>query len=160
MLPNKPELIEPTLTKTGYSESETLMLLVNLLSNYPDLFKWKILDYNTTKGIDFVVEMGGSPKYIELKGTFRKKINHSFRNIYKFICYDMSLTENDVVEDTEELVTRLRIKKDDNFESFDQNFNNKKYKSYRLEPDGVAAQSMEVIVLKEILADIIHAKFK
>jgi len=158
--PNKEELFEPTLTKTGYSESETLMLLVKLLSQYPDLFKWKILDYNTTKGIDFVVEMGGSPKYIELKGTLRKKINHSFRNIYKFVCYEISLTENDVVEDIEPLIARLRIKKDDNFESFDEKFNNKKYTSYKLEPDSAVAQSMEIVVLKEILTDVIGAKIK
>jgi hypothetical protein len=159
-LPNGIELVEPTQTKTGYSESETLMLLVNLLSQYPDLFKWKILDYNTTKGIDFVVEMGGSPKYIELKGTLRKKINHSFRNIYKFVCYEISLTENDGVEDSEPLTARLRIKKDDNFESFNEDFDNKKYKSYKLEPDRAVAQSMEVIVLKEILTDVIGAKIK
>ncbi|MCK4251859.1 hypothetical protein KAX97_10445, partial [candidate division WOR-3 bacterium] len=152
------KIAEPTKTKSGYSESETFMLLMTLLSNYPDLFKFKILDYNTTKGIDFVVEMGGSPKYIELKGTFRKKINHSFRNIYKFICYDMPLTENDVIEDTEPLITRLRINKDDNFESFDQRFSNKKYRSYKLEPDSAAAaQSMEVLVLKQILSEVLGA---
>ncbi len=160
LLPDGNKLAEPTLTKTGYSESETFMLLINLLSYYPDLFKFKILDYNTTKGIDFVVEMGGSPKYIELKGTFRKKINHSFRNIYKFICYDMPLTENDVIEDTEPLITRLRLNKDDNFESFDQSISNKKYRSYKLEPDSATAQSMEVIVLKEILTDVIGATFE
>jgi len=159
-LPNDQKLPEPTLTKTGYSESETLMLLVNLISQYPDLFKWKILDYNTTKGIDFVVEMGGSPKYIELKGTLRKKINHSLRNIYKFVCYDISLTENDVVEDCESLIAALRIKKNDNFESFDERFHNKKYKSYKLEPESAAVQSMEIIVLKEILADVIGAKVR
>lgn len=159
-LPNGEKLTVPSLTKTGYSESETLILLINLLAFYPDLFKFKILDYNTTKGIDFVVEMGANPKYIELKGTFRKKINHSFRNIYKFICYDMPLAENDVIEDVEPLITRLRIKEDDTFESFNMPFNNKKYRSYALYPDSPGKlQSMEVIVLKEILLDVIGAKW-
>lgn len=156
-LPNGPKIAEPKLTKSGYSESETFMLLMTLLSNYPDLFKFKILDYNTTKGIDFVVEMGGYPKYIELKGTFRKKINHSFRNIYKFVCYDIELMNNDVVEDVEKLTTRLRINKDDQFESFDRNFNKKKFESYQLIPDSAVIESMEVIVLKRLLSEVIGA---
>jgi ASC-1-like (ASCH) protein len=157
VLPNEARIAEPILTKSGYSESETFMLLMTLLSNYPDLFKFKILDYNTTKGIDFVVETGGYPKYIELKGTFRKKINHSFRNIYKFICYDTALTNNDVVEDVEALTTRLRINKDDCFESFDQDFNNKKFTSYQLIPDSTVIESMEVVVLKQLLSEVIGA---
>jgi len=156
-LPNEVKIAEPRLTKSGYSESETFMLLMTLLSNYPDLFKFKILDYNTTEGIDFIVEMGGYPKYIELKGTFRKKINHSFRNIYKFICYDIKMMNNDVVEDVEKLTTRLRINKDDRFESFDDNFNDKKLTSYQLIPDSSVLQSMEVIVLKQLLSEIIGA---
>jgi len=160
VLPNGTKMAEPTLTRSGYSESETFMLLMELISNYPDLFKFRILDYNTTKGIDFVVEMGGSPKYIELKGTFRKKINHSFRNIDKFICYDIQITNNDVIEDVENFITRLRINKDDHFESFDSKFNNKKFASYQLIPDSSVLRSMEVIVLKQLLSEVLGATFE
>jgi len=69
VLPKGVKIAEPRLTKSGYSESETFMLLMALMSNYPQLFKFNILDYNTTKGIDFVVEIGGSdlpPKRIAL----------------------------------------------------------------------------------------------
>ncbi|MFC1949019.1 ATP-binding protein [Chloroflexota bacterium] len=159
-LANGERLPEPSSAKTGYSESETLMLLLSLTTYYPDLFKFKVLDYNTTKGIDFVVEMGSNPRYIELKGTFRKTINHSFRNIYKFICYDLPLTENDVVEDIEPIITRLRINEKDKFESFDERFNNKEYKSYTLIPDSAGLQSMEVIVLKQILFDVLGATWE
>jgi len=157
VLPNENKIAEPTLTKSGYSESETFMLLTGLISNYPELFKFKILDYNTTKGIDFVVEMGAYPKYIELKGTFRKKVNHSFRHLYKFICYDIALTSNDVVEDVEGLITRLRVNKNDCFESFDDDFNGKKFTSYQLIPDSAVIESMEVIVLKQLLSEVIGA---
>lgn len=156
-LPNGVKIAEPRLTKSGYSESETFMLLMTLLNNYPKLFKFRILDYNTTKGIDFVVEMGGYPKYVELKGTFQKKINHSFRNIYKFICYDIEMMDKDVVEDAEPLTTRLRINKDDNFDSFDSKFTGKKFTGYQLIPDSTVIQSMEVIVLKKLLSEVIGA---
>ena len=157
ILPNKVKIVEPRLTKSGYSESETFMLLTQLMFNYPNLFKFKILDYNTTKGIDFVVETGGSPKYIELKGSFRKKINHSFRNIYKFICYDIEVTDNDIVEDEEPLKTRLVINKNDKFDSYDSHFKGKKFTGHQLISGTTAIQSMEIIVLKKLLSEVIGA---
>lgn len=160
ILPNEIPVPEPTLTKSGYSESETLMLLSKLMDYCPDLFTFNILDYNTTKGIDFVVEKGGTPKYIELKGTFRKKINHSFRNIYKFICYDIDVKNNDTVEDVEKLTVVLRINHDDHFESFDEQFKGKKFTSYQLMPTTTAFESMEIIVLKKLLTEVVGASFE
>lgn len=88
ILPNGFEIKEPSKLRKGYSESETLILLTQLITLYPHLFKFKLLDYDTTKGIDFVVDFQASPKYIELKGTMHRFVNHPFRYIYKFICYD------------------------------------------------------------------------
>ena len=84
-------LLEPTKLKTGYSESETMILLTQIMTLYPKLFTFNLLDYNTSKGIDFVVDINGTPKYIELKGTLNKKINHPFRYIDRFVCYDINL---------------------------------------------------------------------
>jgi hypothetical protein len=64
---------------------------------------------------------------------------------------------NDVVEDVEKLTTRLRINKDDQFESFDHNFNKKKFESYQLFPDRAVTESMEIIVLKRLLSEVIGA---
>ena len=83
LLPNNETIIEPAKLKNGYSESETLILLIRLLTIYPNLFDFKLLDYDTRKGVDFVVEHLNNPKYIELKGTMRNTVNHFFRNIYK-----------------------------------------------------------------------------
>lgn len=159
VLPNGCVLQEPTKKKSGYSESETMVLLINIMAHYPSLFTFKILDYNTTKGIDFVVEVNGEAKYIELKGTFGKKINHPFRCIDKFICYNTELAMDDVVMDIEDFETKLFINKDDVFSSYDDQYKNKKYKSYRLRPNSAQIKDMEIICLKEILIDVIGAKF-
>jgi hypothetical protein len=159
-LPNEKRIFVPTKNKTGYSESETLILLIYLISYYPDLFPFKLLDYNTNKGIDFVIQKGEFPLYIELKGTMQTKINHSFRNIYKFICYDIDLKNEDILSDVEGLEVKLHINKDDNFESFDDNFKNKKFTSYQLMPISSKIVSMEIIVLKKLLEEVIEVKFE
>jgi hypothetical protein len=159
-LPDGSSVREPTARKGGYSESETLILLMQLLDKYPDLFKFSFLDYNTTKGIDFVVEHAGSPKYVELKGTFQKKINHSLRNIYKFVCYDLDIGDGDVIEDVELFKVKLRVNKKDKFESFDTRFNGNEYTSYQLIPESAILQSVEIIVLKSLLSELIGAVMK
>lgn len=156
-MPNGVVLQEPTKNKSGYSESETMVLLVNIMAQYPSLFTFKLLDYNTTKGIDFVVEVNGEAKYIELKGTLGKKINHPFRCIDKFICYKTELEVDDVVTDIEDFETKLFINRQDTFSSYDEQYKNKVYKSYRLRPNSAQIKDMEIICLKEILTDIIGA---
>lgn len=160
VLPNGVVLQEPTKNKSGYSESETMVLLVNIMAYYPSLFTFKLLDYNTTKGIDFVVEVNGEARYIELKGTLGKKINHPFRCIDKFICYDTELKTDDIVTDLEEFETKLEVNKQDVFESYDVEFKDKQYRSYRLRPISARIKDMEVICLKEILSDILGATFE
>lgn len=157
-LPNGVVLQEPTKNRSGYSESETMVLLINVMAQYPSLFTFKLLDYNTTKGIDFVVEVNGEAKYIELKGTLGKKMNHPFRCIDKFICYQTELEVDDVVTDIEDFETKLFINKQDKFSSYDEQYKNKVYKSYRLRPNSAQIKDMEIICLKEILTDIIGAK--
>ena len=116
--------------------------------------------YNTSKRIDFVVDINGTPKYIELKGTLNKKINHPFRYIDRFICYDINLKADDIVNDIEDFDTKLTINRDDKFASFDNQFKNNIYKSYQLIPSSSQIKSMEIIVLKEILINILHAKIQ
>jgi hypothetical protein len=157
-LPNGNVLSEPTKGKNGYSESETLILLIQLITHYPNLFPFKLLDYNTTKGIDFVVQKSGNPFYIELKGTMQSKVNHSFRHIYKFICYDIDPKDGDILSDIEDLKVGLKINRDDRFQSLDDSFKDRKFTSYQLQPISSVIQGMEVLVLKKVLEEIIQAK--
>lgn len=152
------EVLEPTKTKSGYSESETFVVLMTIMQKYPDLFSFKFMDYNTTKGIDFVVDHLGTPKYIELKGTLNKKINHPFRYTYKFICYDIDVRKNEIVEDKEGFYTRLEVIDNASFESSDSSYNKKTFTGYNLLPEKTTSiQSMEIIVLKSFLTEIIGA---
>ncbi|MCX7000566.1 MAG: ATP-binding protein [Candidatus Sumerlaeota bacterium] len=157
-LPNGHTLPEPAKHKSGYSESETLILLIQLTTIYPNLFPFKILDYNTTKGIDFIVQKSGNAFYIELKGTMQSKINHSFRHIYKFVCYDIELKDGDILSDIEDLKVGLKINRDDRFQSLDDMFKNKKFTSYQLQPLSSIIQSMEIVVLKKVLEEVIGAQ--
>lgn len=159
-LPCGHTLLEPTKLKTGYSESETMILLIQIMTLYPKLFTFNLLDYNTSKGIDFVVDINGTPKYIELKGTLNKKINHPFRYIDRFICYDINLKPDDIVNDIEDFDTILTINKNDHFASYDEQFKNNLYKSYQLIPSSSQIKSMEIIVLKEVLTNILQAKIQ
>lgn len=157
ILPNGVILKEPTKRKTGYSESETFVLFLNLISQYPNLFNFDILDYDTNKGIDCVIDVQSFPKYMEIKGTMHKKINHPFRYIYKFVCYDIDFKENDIISDLEEFKTVLKINKSDKFLSFNDKFKDKKYTSYQLVPDSATIQSIEIINLKNFLTQVIGA---
>ena len=118
-----------------------------------------MLDYNTTKGIDFVVEKSSSPRYIELKGTFQKKVNHSFRNVYKFICYDIDMNKGEIIEDIEPLTAVLNINKQDKFQSTDKTYRDQVYTSYQIVPVNQAIPGMEIIVLKQLLVEVIRATF-
>jgi len=160
VLPNGKILIEPTKAKSGYSESETLILLIQLIAYYPNLFTFKILDYNTTKGVDFVIEKSANPKYIELKGTLHKKINHSFRHISKFICYELGIKVDDIISDIEGLEVNLELNSDDTFDSFNADYKGIKYRSYKFNPRSVVIESMEIIELKYLLQKIIGAEFE
>ena len=159
ILPNNIILKEPQENKTGgYSESETFILLIQLLTIYPNLFDFKLLDYDTRKGIDCVVELNGTPKYIEIKGTLNKKINHPFRYIYKFICYDINLDNNDTVIDIEDFKANLETNKNDEFSSFDDDFKGTRYTSYKLNPAAAKITSMEIICLKKMLVEVLNAE--
>ena len=62
------------------------------------------------------------------------------------------------ITDIEEFETKLFINKEDKFASYDEEFKDKTYKSYRLRPNSAKIKDMEIICLKEILESIIGAK--
>ncbi|AGK97654.1 ATP-binding protein [Clostridium pasteurianum] len=144
---------------TYYSESETLVFLINLINIYPLLFDFTLLDYNTTKGIDLVVENNSNPKYIELKGTMTENINHGLANIFKFICYNIDFSKGDTITDGQYSV-KLEIIRDCKFSSNDPRFRDKKYTRYILKPedkDLTVINPIEIIVLEKLLTEVLDA---
>ncbi len=159
-LPNGGTLLVPSKLSAGnFSESETMVLLAQLIAHYPSFFDFNFLDYNTSDGIDFVVEHQNAPKYVELKGTMKKYINHPFRHIHKFVCYECGLLANDTASDIEDFVANMKINATDTFSSFDPNFRGKPYKSFNLVPSTAAVTSMEVLELKSLLSSVVGATF-
>ena len=164
IFPDGTIVLEPSCKKGHYNESETFVVLLAIMYRYPKLFDFKLLDYNTSKGIDFVIEDStGNPKYVELKGTLIKDMNHPFQCIDKFICYDINISPNDTVEDKnpEPNESKLRIIEDDIFHSDDGDFDGKPYKSYILDPQKrgtIGFRSIEVICLKDILLNVLGAE--
>ena len=119
---------------------------------------FKILDYDTSVGIDFVTEDAlGNPKYVELKGELIKQVNHPFSCIHKFICYDTHITKGEVLVDKEETEMEMAITQEVEFSSPDKNFNKKKYTFHRILPTTPKATSIEVICLKKLLEEVIGA---
>ena len=86
-------------------------MLIQLISLFPNLFPFEILDYNTTKGIDFVVKEklprgyanGDVTKYVELKGTLTGTMNHPFELISCVICYEVKMQNKGRVTDSQGL---------------------------------------------------------
>ncbi len=86
------------------------------------------------------------------------KVNHSFRHIYKFICYDIELRDGDILADIEDLKVGLKVNKENHFESLDDNFKGKRFTSYQLQPVSSVIQSMEIVVPRKVLEEVVGAK--
>lgn len=166
ILPDGTVFYEPTNTsKYVLSESETMVLLVQLMTKYPTLFNFDLLDYNTRDGIDFVVNNKyGEPKYIELKGILTKSMNHPFEFINKIICYETDLKNGDICKDLVGIEVEFKEAKKQKYKSKDDNdvFNGKEYTGYQLIPvntnDNVDA--IEVICLKDLIKDVLGGEIK
>ncbi len=162
ILPNGKVLLSPTQKKSGISESETMVLLINIMAHYPDLFDFNILDYDTHSGIDFVIEdkVTHEPKYIELKGTLTSEMNHPFELIDQFICYNTNLFDGQIVTDNQDKNVRVDFN-NVTYKSENLDFDGKSYKSCQLIPTnpGDSIKSMRVICLEEILKNVLGASF-
>ena len=102
-----------------------------------------------------LVRTGGS-RHTGLAALPHRNIQY----IDRFVCYDINLKANDIVNDIEDFDTQLIINRNDQFASYDEQFKNTSYKSYQLIPSSSQIKSMEIIVLKEILTDILQAKIQ
>ena len=156
-------ILYPSEKKSGISESETMVLLVSLMAYYPKLFDFRLLDYDTTVGIDFVVEDNEhKAKYIELKGTLSDRMNHPFELIDQFICFNTTLKEGETIIDNQNVEMVVHFEPDCEFYSEDDRFNGKKFKYCQLIPTkkmNSKIKSKNVLILEEILQNVIGASF-
>lgn len=90
------QFLEPT------NESELFGLFIALYYMKPDLFDFEPLDYNTNQGIDLLArnlsDQGISDSdywYVELKYVLSDNFNHSFKNIRRILCWEISKSIKD-----------------------------------------------------------------
>jgi|GEM_PF-889983 len=163
IFPDGTELLAPSKNnKKDYSESETMVLLIQLIDKFPNLFDFNILDYNTVEGIDFLVVHKNSPKYIELKGSLKSNINHSFEVVSKFICYTISteISNGRKVSDSEGNIAVFKTYKKDKFHSNIVQYNGIDFTGYKIEPETSSLDSIEVIALDKVLTEVLGAKIQ
>ncbi len=143
-------LVEPQKEQGVYS------LFLQLSQIKPDLFPFKVLDYDTHSGIDVIVkEYDNIPikssklYYVEFKNIFETNFNHSFENLYSIVCWDIRLKNGDVVTDIAKRSRTLRIVPP-------QNTND--YTHYLLD-DISGTKKIEIFVLKTYLEQKLDIKF-
>lgn len=161
----------PSKNKSGlYSESETFALLLKIMEKYPNVLPFTLLDYNTTKGIDFVVEDSSKqPKYVELKGSLTNRMNHPFECIHAIICYDLSVDvvriegglEGQYVIDLQNEAAKLSATNSKYKDPFDSSGANEvPYTMYRLAPNNPNFTSINVYCLRTFLTEVLKATIK
>lgn len=92
-------LIEPK------QEQGVFALFTTVVAKEPNLFDFKVVDYDTRQGYDAIIAVNTSLdlsranyRFIEFKHRLSKEINHSFSSLFAIICWDLP---EDFHEDTE-----------------------------------------------------------
>jgi len=125
----------------------------------PQLFDFKIIDYDTSIGYDLLVTQDtaldlnqASMKFIEMKYELKRSFNHSFGKLAAIICWDTKLANDDGVKDAigEERILKITAK---------DNSDPNSYKKYML-VSNTSPHNIEVFVLKDYLKDKLGLEFR
>ena len=147
------ELLEPR------QESGVYSLVLQLKALDPNLFDFKVLDYDTSLGYDLLVTTDSaldlnqaSMRFVEMKYELKRAFNHSFRKLASIICWDFKLTNDEEVIDLTGEKRYLKITNRD--ESLPNS-----YKKYML-CSYTTGHNIEVFILKDYLKDKISLQFR
>lgn len=104
------ELVEPRQEAGVYS------LFLILAALQPDLFPWKIVDYDTKEGYDVLTRENDGLSldrtrmaFLEFKKELGRSFDHSFGKLEAIVCWDCNLSDGDEVEDKEGKKRSLKI---------------------------------------------------
>lgn len=147
------ELLEPR------QESGVYSLVLQLKALDPNLFDFKILDYDTSLGYDLLVTTDSAldlnqaaMRFVEMKYELKRTFNHSFKKLAGIICWDCKLTNDEEVTD---LTGEKRYLKITNRDASLLN----SYKKYML-CSYTTGHNIEVFVLKDFLKDKLSLEFR
>lgn len=123
----------------------------------PDLFPFKVVDYDTHKGYDCLVShstafdlTNPSLSFVEFKYMLDTAFNHSFENLHYIVCWDCDLSPGSQITD---LTGENRI-----LELYPPG-QNRNYTAYFLKGIG-KPHNIEVFVLKKYVAEKLGIKFE
>jgi len=147
------ELLEPR------QESGVYSLVLQLKALEPNLFDFKVVDYDTTLGYDLLATTDSaldlnqaSMKFVEMKYELKRTFNHSFKKLAGIICWDCKLSNDEEVTDLTGEKRYLKIT------NKDVSLPNS-YKKYML-CSYTTGHNIEVFVLKDYLKDRLGLEFR
>jgi len=138
-------------------ESGVFSLVLQLLSVKPDLFDFKIIDYDTSIGYDLLVTKDfnldlnkASMRFVEMKYELKRDFNHSFKKLAAVICWDTKLANDDEVQDLtgEKRVLKITPPKDKGSTT-----------KYMLVSD-YESHNIEIFVLKDFFKEKLKLEFR
>lgn len=140
-------------------EGGVFSLFLQLITIKPELFDFKIIDYDTSFGYDLLVTKDtaldlnqASMKFAEMKYELKRSFNHSFGKLWAIICWDCKLANDEEVTDILGEKRAMRITNRDH--SIPGS-----YKKYML-VSNIAPHNIEVFVLKDFLKDKLNLDFR
>ncbi|MBA7501634.1 hypothetical protein ES706_00207 [subsurface metagenome] len=146
------ELFEPR------QESGVFSLILQLLALTPDLFDFKVIDYDTSMGYDLLVTRDyaldlerAAMQFVEMKYELKRDFNHSFKKLAAVICWDTKLANDEEVEDITGAERTMKITPPRGDED--------SYTKYMLVSE-TEPHNIEVIVLKDFLRERLKLEFR
>lgn len=147
------ELFEPR------QESGVFSLVLQLVTLKPELFGFKVVDYDTSIGYDLLVTKDialdlnrASLMFAEVKYELQREFNHSFKKLAAVICWDTKLSNEDEVIDLTGAKRTMKI----TLPNKEVENSYRKYMLVSMSED----VNIEVFVLKEFLQDRLGLVFK
>lgn len=155
---NGVELLSPGSTVRGARGQEIGVhcLFAQLSALKPDLFPFKVVDYDTHRGYDCLIThptpsdlSALSWSFLEFKYVLDLSFNHSFENLHYIVCWDCNIAPGTIVKDlvNEERALFLSTP--------DQNHN---YTAHYLQ--AVGKHPIEVFVLKKYITEKLGINFQ
>ena len=140
-------------------EGGVFSLFLQIMTIRPNLFDFKVIDYDTAFGYDLLVTKDyaldlnrASLKFVEVKYELKRDFSHSFNKLASIVCWDTRLSNEDEVFDMTGAKRTMKItpksKGDED-----------SYTKYMLISD-TESHNIEVYVLKDYLQEKLKCEFR
>jgi hypothetical protein len=144
------EVVEPSM------EMGVVCVFNQIYALKPSLFPFQVVDYDTRRGYDALVEhqstrdLSKPLSFIEFKHSLGGEFNHSFEHLFAIICWDCHVSNGEKVRDigNHELELKITPKRGKG-----------EYTRYML-CSSTTHNNIEVFVLKQYLQEKLHLGFK